>query len=64
MVKQSFPWHMDVNNFVSGRSIEDKDIQALMPSTLIRCASVCFLFTIALHECVVVNRERLFYQFC
>ncbi|KAI9235246.1 MAG: glycoside hydrolase superfamily [Podila humilis] len=29
MVKKSFPWHLDVNQFVPGRSIVDKDIQAL-----------------------------------
>ncbi|KAF9091194.1 hypothetical protein BGX23_005399 [Mortierella sp. AD031] len=29
MVKKSFPWHMDVNNFVPSWSIVDKDIQVM-----------------------------------
>lgn len=29
MVKKKFPWHADINNFVAGYSVVDRDIQHL-----------------------------------
>lgn len=29
MVKKKFPWHADINNFVAGYSLVDRDIQHL-----------------------------------
>lgn len=29
MVKKKYPWHLDINNFVAGYSLVDRDIQHL-----------------------------------
>lgn len=65
MVKKSFPWHLDVSQFVPGRSIVDKDIQALKALNInsVRLG-MGGGFVIALDEFVCVRCEKLSCIFC